>query len=288
MKNISWLFYKDYFDGLSFLDKNSEKDADIIKIKNSNILSAPLEVIKNSLATHRIYTTIQYPGLVTGAGINHEANIKGEYKLGVHFNYTFGMPVIYGSSVKGLLRSAFPDSEEVTNKEKNETNKAKRIQLRNAKIKLIDSYLNSKDIGMSNIDIDALRDQIFEGIDKNEKGEIAPLSIYKRDIFFDAVIVEPHKKKDGSTRFLESDSITPHIYKELSYERSVLKNPTPLTFLKIASGVKMEFRFALKTTIINGVEIKSEKKKLLFKKILEDFGIGAKTNVGYGQFSGVS
>ena len=300
--NISYLFYHDYFKKIDFsylFEKDKDNKNKIIKsneaeIKRINnilveetakdwVVEKDIRIIQNEKANKRIEVTVQYPGLVTGTGINHEAKIEGEFKLGVHFDYTYGMPVIYGSSVKGLLRSAFPDSVEVTNREKDARMKAKREKLREAKKGLIKSYLSSKEIGISNMDIDALRDQIFEGIGENSQGVTGSLSIYKRDVFFDAVIVKPYRK-DGRTRILESDSITPHVKKEMTYEQSMLKNPVPLTFLKIASGVKMEFRFDLKPATINKVEITAEQKKCLFEKILKDFGIGAKTNVGYGQF----
>jgi len=97
----------------------------------------------------------------------------------------------------------------------------------------------------------------------------SPKSIYDRDIFFDAVITAPDKKG----RILCSDSITPH-------GDNPLKNPTPITFVKIAPGCKLEFRFKL------AGNIEERKLKLdLFKEILTTIGVGAKTNVGYGQLS---
>ena len=143
------------------------------------------------------------------------------------------MPVVYGSSVKGVLRSYFkefyvPKDNQPTEEE-------------------------------------AFND-IFEGSGK---------SIYDRDIFFDAVIVKADKKG----RILCSDSITPH--------KDPLKNPIPITFMKIAPGCTIEFRFKLVDTKItkDGKEyvLKAEEKEKLFKEILTTVGVGAKTNVGYGQ-----
>ncbi len=45
----------------------------------------------------------------------------------------------------------------------------------------------------------------------------------------------------------------------------------------------MEFRFKLVDTKIGNKELKKEDKLNLFKEILTTMGIGAKTNVGYGQ-----
>jgi CRISPR-associated protein Cmr6 len=258
MKNLSWLFYKQYFKELKF-DK-SDRDKEKIKDRNAELIRAGFTLIENPMAEQSFEMSIQYPGLVTGLGISHEARIEGEFKLGVHFNYTYGMPVIYGSSVKGLLRSVFPERE-------------KGNKLRNAKTALIRKYLGK---GYETIDIDALRDSIFEGKEKKK-----PLSIYERDIFFDAVIKQPYRKtvnRQVVERIVESDSITPHA------KQGMLKNPVPITFLKIASGVTMEFRFDLKACTIGTIEVSAGDKIRLFKQILLDFGIGAKTNVGYGQF----
>lgn len=186
------------------------------------------EVSPNEL-DNRFSLDIAYPGLVTGVGINHEAKIEGEFKLGVHFDWTYGMPVVYGSSVKGVLRAYFMDFY---------PDKAQP---------------NAKDVF----------NDIFEGGKK---------SIYDRDIFFDAVITHT----DPKGRILCSDSITPH-------GDNPLKNPIPITFLKIAPGCKLEFRFKLVDTKIGDNVFKKEDKLKLFQEILTTVGIGAKTNVGYGQ-----
>lgn len=90
-------------------------------------------------------------------------------------------------------------------------------------------------------------------------------------VFYDAVI------KPGETRtpfFLSNDFITPHI--------DPFKNPNPNMFLKVLPNVAFEFRFDLDR--LDRSE-KPDELALLFKEILCTVGIGAKTNVGYGQFS---
>lgn len=200
---------------------------------------------------------IQYPGLVTGIGIDHEAKIEGEFKLGVHFDWTYGMPVVYGSSVKGVLKSAFKegyvDDDIVKKANKKKNNDCEKVPEWVGKIDYRDAIIRN----------------IFEG--KDEKGQ--NLSIYDRDIFFDAVI----KQADKKGRILCSDSITPH-------GDNPLKNPTPLTFLKIAPGCTLEFRFKLQDSDFGkGKIFTASQKKSLFEEILKTVGIGAKTNVGYGQ-----
>ena len=242
-RNLHQQYYKEYFKGLdfTFLQNNGQAPEGVkneIKRRNaalcgSNLMAnMPLPECINSDQCFDL--EILYPGLVTGIGINHEAKIEGEFKLGIHFDWTYGMPIIYGSSVKGVLRSYF--KEFYTQKE-----------------------------GQPNVN-DAI-DDIFNGGGK---------SIYQRDIFFDAVIV----RADRKGRILCSDSITPH-------GDNPLKNPVPITFLKIAPGCKLQFRFKLvKTEIVHEgcTKILSAQEKLdIFKDILTTVGIGAKTNVGYGQ-----
>lgn len=243
IRNLHQQYYKEYFKGLDFTfllnnGQASDRTKSEIKQRNaalceSNLMEKmPLPECINSNQCFNL--EVLYPGLVTGIGVNHEAKIEGEFKLGVHFDWAYGMPIIYGSSVKGVLRSYFKEF-----------------------------YIQKE--GQPNVN-DAIED-IFNGGGK---------SIYHRDIFFDAVIVRADKKG----RILCSDSITPH-------GDNPLKNPVPITFLKIAPGCKLEFRFKLVPTEIvkdGKMLILSENEKLeIFKEILTTVGIGAKTNVGYGQ-----
>jgi len=241
-KNLHKYYYKDYFGDIdfSFLRSGNStlKDRAVraIKRKNQELCSSVLEPLPQLPGTDTFEKPLEvvYPGLVTGIGINHEATIEGEFKLGVHFDWTYGMPVIYGSSVKGVLSSYFKEFYEL------KEGKPER---------------------------DAAFDDIFNGAHK---------SIYERDIFFDAVIL----RGDRKGRILCPDSITPHGGEN---HDNPLKNPVPITFMKIAAGSTLEFRFRLVDTVINGKTFSKEDKLALFQKILTTVGAGAKTNVGYGQ-----
>ena len=112
MKNLHKAYYKDYFSKVDFsaADIDTKNNQDAIAAANATMTKAELFVIPApipELATFSCY--ISYPGLITGTGIAHETGIQGEFKLGLHFDYTYGMPVIYGSSVKGVLRNYFLD-----------------------------------------------------------------------------------------------------------------------------------------------------------------------------------
>ena len=70
--------------------------------------------------------------------------------------------------------------------------------------------------------------------------------------------------------------MTPH-------KGEVLKNPIPIKFMKILPEVAIRFQFKLEDCTINGITISALQKNELFRLILKRFGIGAKTNVGFGR-----
>ena len=282
-RNLHKYYYKDYFgekpeeiyvsDGRQGQSKTrksldwkrikSDENASILKKRNTRLTEEDLlHKIDRPVETKDAFSLeVIYPGLVTGIGINHEATIEGEFKLGVHFDWTRGMPVVYGSSVKGVLKSAFKDGyvdTDLVNKANEMVNDTEKVP------EWVGDKVNWKVI---------IRN-IFEG--KDIQGN--SLSIYNRDVFFDAVITHP----DSKGRILCPDSITPH-------DDNPLKNPTPLTFMKIAPGCTLEFRFKLTDSDFGGGKtLSAAQKKTLFEEILKTVGIGAKTNVGYGQLKEVN
>lgn len=286
MRNLHKCYYKDYFSdkteniidptdnqnarridaSIDWTDIKCEKNKRVIKMRNSHLISATLpESEPNPIVNQSFELRISYPGLVTGIGINHEASIEGEFKLGVHFDWTHGMPVVYGSSVKGMLRAWFMEFYKTSEKKYYECG-----------IDAGDLMMNVFE-GVYDRDMDAEKKKYgkdWEDKVKNPEKRIykSHKSIYNRDIFFDAVITQA----DSKGRILASDSITPH-------DDNPLNEPTPLTFMKIASGCRMGFRFKLVDTIIDDKKFTAAQKKTLFEEILKTVGVGAKTNVGYGQ-----
>lgn len=263
--NLHKLYYREYFDGIDWPNKDSASVKNLIKDRNNTLTAKGLLSQDQSDALYKDYAfrlVVLYPGLVTGVGIDHEARIEGEFKLGLHFDWTYGMPVIYGSSVKGVLRSYFKDFYK-------------------SKIYQSDDDIKKE---MEVVFNDIFEGKIFTGKIVKGNKDYTFKSIYERDIFFDAVVVKA-EGKDGRGRLLCSDSITPH-------GDNPLKNPKPITFLKIAPGCQIEFRFKLVDTIIkmeDGKELifNAKDKLVLFKEILTTVGIGAKTNVGYGQLKSI-
>lgn len=114
---------------------------------------------------------------------------------------------------------------------------------------IIQSVLNKT------VDVKALESKIFD----------------RGDVFLDAVVAKGSAVKNShGGNLMDLDNITPH--------GDITKNPVPLLILRIMPGVHIEFRYILKDGIL-----KAEEKLKLFGAMLELFGAGAKTNVGYGQ-----
>ncbi|MEM9298845.1 MAG: type III-B CRISPR module RAMP protein Cmr6 [Bacteroidota bacterium] len=202
-----------------------------------------------------------YPGLVPGVGYMHEINLIDALKLGFSFDHTSGLPYIPGSSVKGLLRHA--------------------------------SELNNGDYALSLVTIDrqsevkplllrsdkkasAFVNHVFEGqIEDKVEG------IYQRDIFLDAY---PVISFNPEGKFLVNDYITPHITRD-NRSLDAFTEPVPLQFLKVLPEVVFRFSFLLRG---DKGGLYPQERLSLFKAMLLDLGIGAKTNVGYGQFAKLS
>ncbi len=238
--NCGWLFYKKPFLG----NRLNLKEA------NDELLSSKFFKYRYPHATHaNIKLKTIYPGLVIGSGYMHSMSNQPEnFDFGFYFDYTTGMPVIPGSSVKGVLRSLFGQNK----KEKYPTEKESLIQT-----------LVKEITGIENVDVNALFNEIFEGIDNNGN----PIPMYKRDKFFDAFI----SKGDEDRLIFEDDHITPH--------KKPLIDPDPNRMLKVRPDVEFTFVFELYDGLLS-----AEQKEELFLQLLLFNGVGAKTNVNYGQF----
>lgn len=289
--NLGLFFQRGYYEDLTaeiLTDSTKENQKKYFYDRNSELKESSKKVIlKESAISDTLSFKLRtvYPGLVTGIGMAHETGMEGEGKLGMAFDYTSGLPYIPGSSVKGLLRSMFPILP--PNKSLNKVDeKTKKLMpqkchyiccIWNEKIRERWEGLRHSDPKLvplpelEEIDVEELAKIIFEG-----QTEDSHLSIYDRDIFFDAQIGDYDKDKG----ILDFDYITPH--------KEALKNPTPIKFLKILPGVTFVFEFKLHNNKLkSGKIILANAKKLLFQEILTTVGIGAKTNVGYGQLKSI-
>jgi CRISPR-associated protein Cmr6 len=305
MKNIGWYFYRNYFTDavISKIDtvkrtetdkkKHEEKIQKIFHERNTPILSSVWEdkdgvSLPNTHQEVRLRTT--YPGLLSGGGIAHAISEQGEFKLGFSFDHTTGQPYLPGSSVKGTLRSVFPYRlVQLAVRTKDIVEKDRLLEKAKA---LLDGYWTGELKTIVNLapkQVFQLEWAVFEGlkitnIDEIYKEDISQIDFkllkseslesYERDIFFDAFIKDVQEYK-GKKKFMADDYITPH--------PNPLKNPIPIQFLKILPNVVFGFKFSLKDSVVGELKVTTTTKIQIFQKILEDFGIGAKTNVGYGQ-----
>ena len=101
------------------------------------------------------------------------------------------------------------------------------------------------------------------------------------DSFLDAFPISADKDE----KLLGLEFITPHKASDPRFDG--LTGINPVRMLKIRPGVTLLFRFLLGDTVIQidsqSVEISADTKLQLFGKLLEEYGIGAKTNLGVGQ-----
>ena len=246
MQNLNLFFNKSYFDGLGLMD--GETFAGELKDRNESIYDSVFHEepypegdyrpMDEALAPQHFRMQTGYPGLLVGTGYAHEIQQGADdcIKLGFSFDYVTGQPYIPGSSVKGMLRSVFRQTEVI-------------------KEVLGSMFPNLAEALGNDEAIRELTASIFDG----------------QDIFFDAVPC----KGDAGGHLVGSDYITPH-------GTDITKNPVPLLMLRILPQVIFEFRFRLQDSKTPSLTLSADDKMKLFIRLLEIFGIGAKTNVGYG------
>lgn len=185
------------------------------------------------------------PGLLIGTGyIRATEQSKDEYKTGFFFDHTTGFPYLPGSTVKGILKSAFPKVDDNLKTEKPKWLKEK-LEFINMIVKVISPA--SVEITEKNWD------EIF----------------FKGHCFFDAYI----NNFSGSDILFEDDILTPHT-------GGLLKNPEPIKMLKIRPEVKFTFQFFIADK--SEYNLTKENIAQIFRLLLIETGIGAKRNVGYG------
>jgi len=230
--NLNYLFNKAYYEELPGI-KNFFK-------YNNTLINCRFSTGENSIpfAKEKNYPyllKVVYPGLLIGIGNTHDAGSKyegdgngeAEIKLGFTLDYVTGLPVIPGSTVKGILRRAFKYTEYI-----------------------------AEELSIDEMLVGDIENLIFE------EGT-------ERVVFFDAIPIEA----DKNNHLLGLDNITPH--------SDQLKNPKPLSMLKVMPNVVFLFRFGFENWEDSN-SVKREQLQQLFKQIMIVFGVGAKTNVGFG------
>lgn len=201
---------------------------------------------------------VQAPGLLIGSGLAHGLpSSEEDVKTGLQFDYTSGLPVIPGSSVKGVIRSAFPTIKE----DKEQSNEADAEKLNYIK-GLIADIPEFSSLVLEDEDILELGNQMFN----------------HGDVFADALLVGygTRMKQHGPVKqVLAEDYITPHT-------GGPLAQPVPIKIVKVAPGATFAFCFKFSATKMGAKVVSASMKKALCSAILQELGVGAKTNVGYG------
>lgn len=246
--NIGYQFFHSV--GIPGFDEKQVKSAisvntDVVKV----LRSADYSVVN---------MRVQAPGLLIGSGLAHGLpDSEEDVKTGLQFDYTSGLPVIPGSSVKGVIRSAFPTIKE-DNEQPNEADAEKLNYIKS----LIADIPECSSLVLEDKDILELGNQMFN----------------HGDVFADALLVgygTRMKQHEPVKQVLTEDYITPHI-------GGPLAQPIPIKIVKVAPGVTFAFCFKFNENKIGAKVVSASMKKALCAAILQDLGVGAKTNVGYG------
>jgi len=152
---------------------------------------------------------IRYPGLLVGLGYEHPklSDNDDDFESGFTFDYTTGLPYIPGSSVKGVIRSAFPKQAEDA-----------------GRLEFVNELLGEE---FSYNKIRKAENRLF-GNRSDEEREFPHAC---QDIFFDGYISRI------SGQLFAEEYITPH--------KDPVSNPIPIKFLKIAPGNEITLQFGL-------------------------------------------
>jgi CRISPR-associated protein Cmr6 len=277
--NVGWLYYKDYYkENLThktFFDDDAKKtrQKSFFEAKNEKLLNTKSKSIQlNVKPSNTLAFKTGLRGLLVGTGITHRTDNIGEFKLGLQFDYTSGMPYLPGSGIKGLLRACFLGTKEHLGKEYRQERMELMSQIFNKKDngeelkERLEAFLKEKNI-QEKLENDTyferfliyLENLIFEGtIGEN------PIPMSKRSIFFDAFPSKDNQK------LLSKDIITPH--------KNPLENPVPLPFMTIAPDVFFDFSFQLHDSKL----MLATEQEEIFRILIETFGVGAKRRKGYG------
>lgn len=262
-KNLSYRFYAGNFDDYKDIIRNIPSEIENpYKSLIEEIETNEKGVFYDETTGFGYFTLkVTYPGLVTGLGILYENSAENGVKSGFSFDYNTGLPFIQGSNVKGRLKSI---CEDLSSQEKDEAESSLEKTL-------------GESFDKSAISVDTLRIQISNAENKYFKGSLSDFmkscfggsgeNEQGEDIFFDAFV--------NKVDCIDEDFVTKH-------DKDNLKEPNPARFLRIKPGTEITFIFKLTDYKNNGAEINAIAKLALFKQLLMDYGIGAKTNKGYG------
>lgn len=262
--NQHYEFWVSYYEELAQPKPQTEKQAEAqnrrFEDKNRRIFGHRWEAGALTIPCQEqsFCAQVCYPGLLVGLGNTHASGqTKAEIQLGMTLDTVTGLPYLPGSTVKGILRSAFLQNREY-----------------------VAAMLEEQGISLTPQQVEALELDSFGR--QQPYGDYTITAEYGggRDVFFDAWPVQP----DADKHLLGPENITPHRAKKPELEG--LTAPIPLNLIKVLPGVVFQFRFQLADTVLGkdeaAVTVSAAQKLELYRQLLLDLGAGAKTNVGFG------
>ncbi|RYC70038.1 type III-B CRISPR module RAMP protein Cmr6 [Spirosoma sordidisoli] len=279
--NLHWKYYVDYFrepqPGANPFPELHVHNNAFYEARATQYRSAFAALQLPGSTAFCLHTT--YPGLLAGSGYRHETGSENELKLGFSFDFTTGLPILPGSSVKGLLRSAFPGDPK-TNPLHNRADGFIRYLLKSPAVNAGDDF--------PDLFVQQLERELFDGQMPKSAGSdtYVELPMNQRDTFCDGLIGYngnpdvPETDRVYGGPWLKNDFITPHRNRK-NPRMSPFTNPIPIQFLKVMPKVPVTFQFMLPDR--PGQLLTPEQRQTLYRAIIEELGVGAKTRVGYGQ-----
>ena len=238
-KNVNYLFNREYTEALLKGRKAENLNTELITAINdsisNNIKKGLPEAILDEVDVHKAYFAVRYPGVLVGLGYPHELS-EGPEQSELKGQISGGFMFDYVTGLPYIPGSSIKGI--VRHIFDNACDNDEYLQ-----------YLNS--ICENKFTEEQLKEYIHEHFGMTDGGGT--------DVFYDAYVSGPDNIKD----YIGLENITPH--------SNALKNPIPITMLKIMPGVLI--KVAIKT---------DDKSFCVYKRILQDMGVGAKTNVGFG------
>ncbi len=258
-KNVSYAYNTEYLESI-LLNKNAQDlNKELLRMINGSkeqMIAFGKGKIKKITSNDKcvfkaIYKT-NYPGMIFGTGNPHETkndaekkNSEGQLEVGFNFDFVTGFPVYPGSSLKGAIRSPIQHAEKEAEYQK---------------------YL-------SEIISDAIHKDVV--IDKEKANTLLNVFEENEDVFYDVYVTYV---EDNVSKIMDIDYITPH--------GDPLKDPTPISMLRLMPGVNITVCIKIKDDCDLGeFVITPEQRFEIYNSIIQDFGLGAKTNVGYGKLT---
>lgn len=291
--NNSLRYYKHYYQGVSWqLSRESSSNEEAFNRQNQALTESKLPEVESLLPfqyegidpEHTFNLLVQNPGLIIGSGIPHGAGFKGEIKMGFHFDFTTGLPVLPGSSVKGVLRSLWPlGLEHAASSEKDTKRKTALREKAGWSVEFLQQRLKEIESGedWTAAQVEALEKWLFGSYDPEDKpGHMSGRTHFHDAMPINAVRVVNQDTGEYTDQYLGLDFITPH--------KEPLKDPVPIQILKVLPKVEYRFQFKLHDYKSNGHALSAKQISELFKELIQLVGVGAKTNVGYGHFGSLT